>query len=66
MANACYQNMFIMHDADCLLKDKEMEEAVIDVEPMCMVKAYNEEYLEISGSGASSVHKFIKMSLRLR
>ena len=27
MANACYQNMFIMHDVDCLLKDKEMEEA---------------------------------------
>ena len=33
---------------------------------MCMVKAYNEEYPEMSGSGASSVHKFIKMSLRLR
>jgi hypothetical protein len=66
MANACCQDMSIMHAVDCLLKDKEMEDAVIQMDPMLMVYEYNKKYPKMSGSNASSVHKFIKMALGLR
>jgi len=55
--------MLIMHVVNCLLKDKEMKEAVINMDPMCMVNTCNEEYPETLGSGPSFVHEFIKMAL---
>jgi len=55
--------MLIMHVVNCLLKDKEMKETIINMDPMCMVNTCNEEYPEILGSGPSFVHEFIKMAL---